>query len=68
MADAGIRYRRAGENIARGQPTPEDVHRSWMNSTGHRRNILDRDYGRIGVGYVACDGPRRHYWTQVFAD
>ena len=68
MAAAGIRYRAAGENIARGQPTALTVHEAWMGSEGHRANILDGAYGRIGVGYVVCSGARQHFWTQVFAD
>ncbi|MBQ8163363.1 MAG: SafA/ExsA family spore coat assembly protein [Clostridia bacterium] len=58
----GISYRSAGENIARGYQTPQAVVNGWMNSSGHRANILNASYTRIGVGYVA-DG---HYWTQMF--
>lgn len=58
----GISYRSAGENIARGQSSPEAVVNGWMNSEGHRANILNSSYTAIGVGYVA-DG---NYWTQLF--
>ncbi len=58
----GISYRSAAENIAKGQRTPEAVVNAWMNSSGHRANILNSSYTRIGVGYVA-DG---NYWTQMF--
>lgn len=58
----GISYRSAGENIARGQATPQMVVNGWMNSEGHRANILNASYTAIGVGYVA-DG---NYWTQLF--
>ena len=58
----GISYRSAGENIARGYATPQAVVNGWMNSPGHRANILNAGYTRIGVGYVA-DG---NYWTQMF--
>ncbi len=58
----GISYRSAGENIARGQRTPQAVVNGWMNSSGHRANILNSTYTKIGVGYVA-DG---NYWTQMF--
>lgn len=51
-----------GENVARGYETPEDVMAAWMNSTGHRNNILNCDYTEIGVGFVE-DG---YYWTQAF--
>ena len=57
----GLHYRSAAENIARGQQTPHDVFRAWMNSSGHRANILG-DFSHIGVGYVE-DGK---YWTQMF--
>ena len=63
MKDFGIRYRTAGENIAMGQRTPSEVVSAWMNSPGHRANILNASYTRIGVGYVS-DG---NYWTQMFA-
>lgn len=58
----GISYRSAGENIARGYATPEAVVNGWMNSSGHRANILNSSFTHIGVGYVA-DG---NYWTQMF--
>ncbi len=62
MKSFGIRYRSAGENIARGQATPQAVVNAWMNSSGHRANILNSSFTHIGVGYVA-DG---RYWTQMF--
>lgn len=55
----------AGENIAWGQKTPDEVMTSWMNSSGHRSNILDPDHTMIGVGCYESNG--RLYWTQVFA-
>ena len=58
----GISYRTAGENIAKGQSTPQAVVNAWMNSSGHRANILNSSYTRIGVGYVASG----RYWTQMF--
>ena len=58
----GISYRSAGENIAKGYATPQAVVNAWMNSSGHRANILNASYTRIGVGYVS-DG---NYWTQMF--
>ena len=58
----GISYRSAGENIAKGQRTPQAVVNAWMNSSGHRANILNSTYTKIGVGYVA-DG---NFWTQMF--
>lgn len=62
----GASYRTIGENIARGQQTPSDVHQAWMNSDGHRRNILSTSYNRIGIGYDRCGG--RPLWTQVFTN
>lgn len=62
MKSFGITYRSAGENIARGQRSPEAVVNAWMNSSGHRANILSTSFTQIGVGYVA-DG---NYWTQMF--
>ncbi len=62
MKAFGISYRSAGENIAMGYATPEAVVNAWMNSPGHRANILNSSYSQIGVGYVA-DG---NYWTQEF--
>lgn len=58
----GISYRSAGENIAKGYATPQAVVNGWMNSSGHRANILNANYTRIGVGYVAGG----NYWTQMF--
>ena len=62
MKSFGISYRTAGENIAMGYRTPEAVMQGWMNSPGHRANILNGSFTEIGVGYVA-DG---NYWTQQF--
>lgn len=62
MKQFGITYKSAGENIAMGQRTPEEVVNAWMNSEGHRKNILNASYTNLGVGYVA-DG---NYWTQMF--
>ena len=53
-----------GENVAAGQPTPSSVMRDWMNSPGHRRNILSPSYSEIGVG--AVQSGRSTYWTQSF--
>ncbi len=62
MKSFGISYRTAGENIAKGYATPEAVVNAWMNSPGHRANILSRSFTHIGVGYVASGD----YWTQMF--
>ncbi|AZB43400.1 LysM peptidoglycan-binding domain-containing protein [Bacillus sp. FJAT-42376] len=62
MKSFGIQYKTAGENIAKGQTSPQAVMTAWMNSSGHRANILNASYTHIGVGYVK-DG---NYWTQQF--
>ncbi|MFC5449621.1 CAP domain-containing protein [Paenibacillus aestuarii] len=60
MTEYGITYSYAGENIAMGQKTPQDVMTAWMNSTGHRQNILSPNYTKIGVGYYNGE------WVQEF--
>ena len=62
MKNFGISYRSAAENIAKGQRTPQEVVNAWMNSSGHRANILNASYTQIGVGYVSTG----NYWTQMF--
>ena len=66
MKAAGYSYRTAGENIAKGQKTAETVMRGWMNSSGHRANILSTGYAKIGVGY-ALDASGTPHWVQIFA-
>ena len=65
MKKYGVSYRTAGENIAKGQKTPEAVMNGWMNSSGHRANILSSTYTHIGVGY-AKDSKGNTYWVQIF--
>lgn len=65
MKQFGISYKAAGENIAKGQKTPEAVMNGWMNSAGHRANILSSNYTEIGVGYVT-DSNGTTYWVQHF--
>lgn len=62
IRDFGLNFKTAGENIARGQRTPQAVVDAWMNSSGHRANILKSTYTKIGVGYIS----NGHYWTQMF--
>jgi len=62
MKSFGITYRSAGENIAKGYKTPQAVVDGWMNSPGHRANILNSSFTHIGVGYVESGS----YWTQMF--
>ena len=58
----GISFRSAGENIAKGYTAPQAVVNGWMNSSGHRANILNANFTHIGVGYVSGG----NYWTQMF--
>jgi len=61
---AGVRFKRAAENIAVGYRAPEEVPRGWLDSPGHRKNRLNPIYDRAGVGSYSCDGTL--YWTEVF--
>ncbi|MET8277553.1 CAP domain-containing protein [Micromonospora sp. NPDC005174] len=60
----GYAWRTYGENVAWNQKTPAAVMDAWMNSSGHRANILNCAFTEIGVGIASSNGP---YWTQVFA-
>jgi uncharacterized YkwD family protein len=62
MRDFGVTYKTAGENIAKGQRTPQEVVTAWMNSPGHRANILNRQFTHIGVGFEQSE----NIWTQMF--
>jgi uncharacterized YkwD family protein len=62
MRDFGVTYKTAGENIAQGQRTPQEVVQAWMNSEGHRKNILSKDFTHIGVGFESGG----NHWTQMF--
>lgn len=60
MRSFGVTYSYAGENIASGQRSPQEVMNAWMNSAGHRANILNQNFTKIGVGYVNGE------WVQEF--
>ncbi|KQY87832.1 serine protease [Paenibacillus sp. Root52] len=60
MKQFGVTYSYAGENIAQGQKTPQEVVTAWMNSEGHRANVLNKNFTQIGVGYY------NGYWAQEF--
>ncbi|NJJ37984.1 CAP domain-containing protein [Paenibacillus apii] len=60
MSAFGVTYSYAGENIAMGQRTPEEVMKAWMNSPGHKANILSKNFNYIGVGFD------NNYWAQEF--
>ena len=65
LTQQGVTYRGSGENIAWGQKTPEQVMNGWMNSDGHRANILNKNFTKIGVGYHQ-NASGTNYWTQLF--
>ena len=62
LKEAGIAYAKAGENLAGKIKTPEKVVKAWMDSPGHRKNIMDPAFSQIGIGYVASG----NYWCQFF--
>lgn len=69
LDDIGYSWMAVGENIAAGYPNSSSVMTDWMNSSGHRANILNSSYNRIGVGYYADPNtPYRYYWVQIFSD
>ena len=59
-----ISYQTAGENIAKGQKTAQAVMNSWMNSQGHRANILNKNFTKLGIGFYEKNNSI--YWTQLF--
>ena len=65
LKDFGISYRACGENIAKGSPSPARVVEGWMNSAGHRANILNANFTAIGVG-VYADAAGTLHWAQLF--
>ncbi len=65
LGEHGVSYRGAGENIAYGQRSPEEVMEGWMNSSGHRANILNANFTSIGVGYYQAANSVK-YWSQMF--
>ena len=64
LSEAGIKYNGSGENIAYGQKTPAEVVNAWMNSAGHRANIMSSKFTKIGVGCHNSNGT--YYWSQFF--
>ncbi|MCL2754320.1 MAG: CAP domain-containing protein [Oscillospiraceae bacterium] len=64
FAEFDVNYRRAGENLAMGQSSPSQAVRDWMNSPGHRANIMHDSFTHVGVGVVRAEG--RLYWVQLF--
>lgn len=66
IREQNVSFRGAGENIAWGQRSPEEVMNAWMNSPGHKANILNENFTRIGVGHYQ-NGSGTNYWVQLFA-
>ena len=66
LKEYNISYKTAGENIAYGQVDADDVMKSWLNSPGHRANILQKKFGKIGVGIFNHNNTL--YWVQIFTD
>lgn len=66
LAEYGISYRTSGENLAYGQRSPEEVVNGWMNSPGHRANILNGNFNKIGIGVHSSNGTI--YWSQLFTN
>ena len=65
LTAAGVSYRAAGENIAYGQKSAKQVMQDWMNSAGHRANIMNANYSSIGIGHYK-NAAGVDYWTQLF--
>lgn len=65
LKESGISYRAAGENIAYGQTSAQKVMTDWMNSAGHRANILNTSYTEIGIAHVK-NASGTDYWVQLF--
>ncbi len=65
LKEQNVSYRSAGENIAWGQKTPQEVVTAWMNSSGHRANIMNANFTTIGVGYYE-NARGTDYWCQLF--
>ena len=66
LKDYKISYSTSGENIAAGYATPAAVVKGWMESPGHKSNILNKNYKKIGVGYASYKDGYGSYWTQLF--
>lgn len=66
FTDLGLSPGCFGENIAAGSSTPQDVFDQWVNSTEHRKNMLNSEYKVIGIGYAKTDSDYQHYWVQLF--
>ncbi|MFT4143660.1 MAG: CAP domain-containing protein [Mobilitalea sp.] len=66
LTQAGVTYKTAGENIAYGQKTPAEVVKAWMESPGHRANIMNANFHKVGIGVYQTGGVI--YWSQLFTN
>ena len=66
LSAKGIKYRNAAENIAAGYTSPCSVVKAWMESDGHRNNILNSKYSYLGVGLLYTQSGKKYYWDQLF--
>jgi hypothetical protein len=66
LTEYNVLFRSAAENLAAGQRTPEEVVKAWMDSPGHRDNIMSRNFTHIGVGVEMRERDGRMYWVQLF--
>lgn len=66
LKDSGIEYRLAGENIASGYADAGTVMDGWMNSEGHRANILNPNYSQVGIGVYGNEDGTGYFWVQIF--
>lgn len=66
LTEFGIHWTASGENIAAGYPSVSAVHKGWMNSSGHRANILSSSYTHVGFGYAEGGEKYGNYWVQMF--
>lgn len=64
----GITYKSAGENLAAGFKKPEETMKGWMDSKGHKENILREEFNRVGIGYYEGNKKYKRYYTQIFTD
>lgn len=68
LVEMNVSYRSAGENIAAGQTTVDSAMECWMNSSGHRANILDQRYRKIGIGLYRTNSGYGYHWVQTFTN
>ncbi len=68
LDEQGASYTTGAENIAAGYATPAEVVKAWLSSAGHRNNIMNPRFKKIGVGYCEVNSGYRYYWSQMFTN